>query len=154
MKILVAADGSDHGAVAADVAQRLFGAGAEYLLLCVTPMPAPLGWAAGWESAAPIGPPLGGAPGDDPLSTTALESLEHEAEQHAATVSARTDIERIEPIGDVGEPAQCILEVAHARCVDLIVIGFHQRSWLRRLLAPSVSRAVMRRSDTPVLVVR
>lgn len=154
MKILVAADESEHAVVAAGVAQRLFGGEAEYLLLNVAPMPAPIGWAAGWGSAAPMTAPLVVASAEDPLSTTSLESLEHVAEQHAATVSAHTVIERIEPIGEVGDPAKCILEAAQARDVDLIVIGFHQRSWLSRLLAPSVSRKVMHDSDIPVLVVR
>ena len=113
-----------------------------------------MGWASGWVAAAPMTAPLVGASAEDPLSTTSLEDLEHEAEEDAATVSARSVIERIEPIGDVGEPVKCILEAAHERDVDLIVIGFHQRSWLSRLLAPSVSRRVMRDSDIPVLVVR
>jgi len=153
MKILVAADESDHAIVASRVAQRLFGPEAEYVLLNVAPMPTPAGWAVAWGSAVPMAAPLAGASAEDPLSSTSLEHLEHEAAQHAATLSRRSVIERIEPIGEVGEPAKCILEAAHARGVDLIVIGFHQRSWLSRLVAPSVSRRVMRDSDIPVLVV-
>jgi nucleotide-binding universal stress UspA family protein len=53
------------------------------------------------------------------------KNLEHDAEVHAATESFQTAIERIEPVGDVGDPAQCILDEAHARHVDLIVIGYH-----------------------------
>ena len=154
MKILVAADGSDHGVAVADAAQRLFGADAEYVLLCVAPMPAAMGWATGWDAAASIGVPVVGSMTDDPLSGPSLEHLEHDAELHAATVSSQTAIERIEPVGDVGDPAQCILDAAHARHVDLIVIGYHQHSWLHRLLTPAVSSAVIRDSETPVLVVK
>ena len=153
MRILVAADASEHAAFAAGVAQRLFGAEAEYFVLSVAPMPAPMGWAAAWGTAAPMAAPLVAASAEDPLSTVSLETLEHDAARHAATVSERSLVERIEPIGEVGEPAKCILEAAQTRDVDLIVIGFHQRSWLSRLLAPSVSRRVMHDSEIPVLVV-
>lgn len=154
MRVLVAADKSEHAVVAADVARRLFGDEAEYLLLSVAPMPRPNGFAAGWGAGISMTTPLGAGWADGALSTTSLESLEGTAELHAAAVGDHAAVERIEPMGDVGEPATCILSAAQARDVDLIVVGWHHRSWWSRLLVPSVSRAVVRSSRIPVLVVR
>jgi nucleotide-binding universal stress UspA family protein len=52
-----------------------------------------------------------------------------------------------------GEPATEILGTAAAVASDVIVMGTHGRSGLQRLLLGSVAERVMRRSQTPVLVV-
>ena len=54
----------------------------------------------------------------------------------------------------VGVPARSILEYAHEKSVDLIVMGSHGRSGLARLLMGSVAEAVVRRADCPVLTVK
>lgn len=46
-----------------------------------------------------------------------------------------------------------ILEVARTRAADLIVMGTHGRTGLRRVLLGSVAEAVVRHATTPVLVV-
>jgi nucleotide-binding universal stress UspA family protein len=50
-----------------------------------------------------------------------------------------------------GVPAEAVLEVASQVGADLIVMGTHGRTGLRRLLAGSVAEAVLRRAPCPVL---
>lgn len=52
-----------------------------------------------------------------------------------------------------GQPTDEILHAAEAMGADLIVMGTHGRTGLRRFLLGSVAEAVVRRSATPVLVV-
>jgi nucleotide-binding universal stress UspA family protein len=53
-----------------------------------------------------------------------------------------------------GCPAETIVEVAAAEGVDLIVMGTHGRTGLRRLLMGSVAEAVIRMAPCPVLIYR
>lgn len=74
-----------------------------------------------------------------------------EAREIAERAAALTDGEvRTES----GDPAKVILDVAADIDADLIVIGTGDRSWLSRLLNPSVSEGVVQNATRPVLVVR
>jgi nucleotide-binding universal stress UspA family protein len=53
-----------------------------------------------------------------------------------------------------GEPAAVILAVAKQIGADLIVIGTHGRTGLRRLLMGSVAEQVVRKAPCPVLTVK
>jgi universal stress protein A len=53
-----------------------------------------------------------------------------------------------------GSAAEEIVSVANDRGVDLIVMGTHGRTGLRRVLMGSVAEAVMRHADCPVLTLR
>jgi nucleotide-binding universal stress UspA family protein len=53
-----------------------------------------------------------------------------------------------------GDPASIILTESRSRKADLIVIGTHGRSGVRRALLGSVAEQVIRESDRPVLTVR
>jgi nucleotide-binding universal stress UspA family protein len=53
-----------------------------------------------------------------------------------------------------GEVAQRILDIARESRADLIVMGTHGRTGLRRLLMGSVAEEVVRNADCPVLTVR
>ena len=53
-----------------------------------------------------------------------------------------------------GRPADTILGVATEVSADLIVMGTHGRSGLRRLLMGSVAEAVMREAPCPVVTVK
>jgi nucleotide-binding universal stress UspA family protein len=65
----------------------------------------------------------------------------------------RADIE-VEYLLSEEEPAQAILQVAANRRCDLIVMGSHGRTGLKRLLMGSIAEEVVRRAPCPVLVVR
>ena len=53
-----------------------------------------------------------------------------------------------------GEPALVILAVAQETGADLIVMGTHGRTGLRRLLMGSVAEQVVRKASCPVLTIR
>lgn len=53
----------------------------------------------------------------------------------------------------VGDPILAILRLARSRRTDLIVMGTHGRSGLKRALLGSVTEAVVRQSPVPVLAV-
>ena len=53
-----------------------------------------------------------------------------------------------------GDTVDCIVQEAHARQVDMIVMGYHPRGRLEETIIGSVSRSVLRRTDVPVLLVR
>jgi nucleotide-binding universal stress UspA family protein len=53
-----------------------------------------------------------------------------------------------------GDPAASIIQVAEETACDLIVLGTHGRTGLRRVLMGSVAEHVMRSAPCPVLVVK
>jgi universal stress protein A len=53
-----------------------------------------------------------------------------------------------------GEPARAIVDLATEENVDLIVMGTHGRTGLRRLLMGSIAEAVVRWAPCPVLTVK
>jgi nucleotide-binding universal stress UspA family protein len=53
-----------------------------------------------------------------------------------------------------GSPADAIVEMAKRQAGDLIVMGSHGRSGLRRLFLGSVAESVLRSAPMPVLIVR
>lgn len=54
----------------------------------------------------------------------------------------------------VGDPAGEVVRVAEDEGVDLIVMGTHGRTGLRRLLMGSVAEAVLRRAPCPVFTLK
>jgi nucleotide-binding universal stress UspA family protein len=58
-----------------------------------------------------------------------------------------------EYVVELGDPAERLLEIAHQRDADLIVVGSREHGFLERLLGRSVDEAVARRSDRDVLLV-
>jgi nucleotide-binding universal stress UspA family protein len=54
----------------------------------------------------------------------------------------------------VGPPAKEIMRVAHSVSADLVVVGTHGRTGVKRLLVGSVAEEIMRLAACPVLVMR
>lgn len=82
-------------------------------------------------------------------------------EQKQAELALRNAAQRLAAVGidvetDVvtGDPARRIAEVASARGADLVVVGSRGRGTLAEALLGSVSSAVLRQADRPVLVAR
>ena len=81
----------------------------------------------------------------DEFAETVLEDASQTAADHGVTV---------ETVTVRGEPERAIVAYADNEAFDLIVIGSHGREGAARILLGSVADKVVRRSPTPVLVVR
>jgi nucleotide-binding universal stress UspA family protein len=93
--------------------------------------------------------------GDEPvLLTRTLEDLRAEAEYWLDTLSKPTADIETEHMTAEGDPVAEILRVATEEQADLIVLGTHGRTGLRRLLMGSVAEKVIRRATCPVLAVK
>ena len=135
--ILVPTDGSDHARRAAEHAgllARRFDATVH--LLAVVDVQA---------AAGPFG--AGGVDSGfvDRLETTAEESLDA---VERAVGEAATRREVLE-----GEPGEVILDYARNQRVDLVAMGTHGRTGVRRYVAGSVTERVVQGTEAPVLVV-
>lgn len=142
-RILVPTDGSPVSEAAVDAAldfARVFGSDIVALGVAV-PEPA-------YQS-------LEGAMAYDPgLQIDVL--LEH-ARQHVDAVAARAQEAGVSCIPitcEALDAAEAIVDAARQRQCDLIVMGSHGRRGLSRLLAGSVTQAVLARAPVPVMVLR
>ena len=135
-KILVPLDGSKLAEAALDSAVDLAaGAPVTYILI-----------RAAEAHALPVADP-----------TDAQVKVVREAEEYLGAVRARLAERRITDVQTgvwYGPAAATIVEAAHARKVDLIVMSTHGRSGLGRLILGSVAEAVLRGTTVPVLIVR
>ena len=140
--VLVAVDDSPLDERIADTVATLFRSASEILTLHVTPtMPPVAPPAAFGVIAAPMPPDLG-------------QPLAEEAQQAAERTTERIGLRDVTPVGAVGDPVDGILEAADEHGAAIIVLGSRDRSWLSRLFDPSVSDAVRRRADRPILILR
>ncbi|MDW3221156.1 MAG: universal stress protein [Acidimicrobiales bacterium] len=146
MKILLAADDDAASYEAALIVSDWFPDDASVVALHVGAV-AP--------STAPATPAVIGGLGYPVVALPALRAeqgrIYREAREIAARAAATTDGAARTATGD---PATTIVEVAEEIGADLIVVGTGDRSWLSRLLNPSVSAGVLRDASCPVLVVR
>ena len=142
-------------------AQRLFGADAEYVALTIVAdpgaddqdgarraVPAPL-------ATPPIGsgPAIGLAPAIHDDGGRAVDVAQERAAAIAADHIERAQAHHVVPIGRTGDAGQTIVAVAHAHGADVIVMGTHDRGWLRRVFTTSVPDQVLDDARCPVLLV-
>ncbi|MDS0278533.1 universal stress protein [Halomicroarcula sp. S1AR25-4] len=83
---------------------------------------------------------------------TELEEKANEATGIVAAAAADHGIEVHEEVR-VGAPHEVIAGYADAKGIDLVVMGSHGRSGVRRALLGSVTERVLRSTHVPVLVV-
>lgn len=76
-----------------------------------------------------------------------LRKMEEEFQPTVKGVSASFAVE-------FGTPADRIIHYAKEYDVDLIVIGTHGRTGLKRIVMGSVAEAVVRRAECPVLAIK
>lgn len=147
--VLIAVDGTEHDRPIVAQALGLFGDTASYLLVNVSPDPAMVGAASvSFAAASWFSIPALSAFSDG------FDQRADIAEHIADEVVEATGLENAETIGEVGDPVTVLLEIADANDVDVIVVGASDRSWLSRLVDPSVEEALVGRAKRPVLVVR
>ncbi len=135
--ILVATDGSESAMPAIEEGFRLAKRCAAKLVLLAV---AEFNQEAEYEAFAP----------------TLLDTIQAEHERHLATLKERANREKIQCESKVvvmGEPYLAIVEEAEAQHADLIVMGSHGRTGLKRLLMGSVTSRVIGHAPCKVLVV-
>lgn len=94
--------------------------------------------------------------GPDGVRRPVREQLRSEAEAALEALTAPILERGLEATWrlEFGAPAATTLEVAEELGVDLIVMGTHGRTGIRRVLLGSVSEQVLRYAEVPVLTVR
>lgn len=145
MRVLLAVDDSDESLRVARTAHQMFRDHAKYWAVNVGPyqMNSPENQPLVWGVAYPL-----------VLSPEAEEAPFRRAEAAAKSVCNAAGLpDDAVPIGVVGDPAAQICRVAKEHAIDVIVIGARSGSWLRHLFEPSVTKAVVREAERPVLVV-
>jgi universal stress protein A len=94
---------------------------------------------------------LGGTAGVPPLpSEYDRDRLREELKRYQPEQIGITLEHRLE----YGEPEQVILQTAREVGADLIVLGTHGRTGLRRMLMGSVAEHIVRQAPCPVLTIR
>jgi len=160
--VLLAVDDNETSVAAARTALRLFGEDADYTVLNVADN-APVKWgedALEYGTVYPLAVPAGGVVGGVPLvvrstggndrTTDRVEA----AQQTAQELAHEVGIHEATAVGDTGDPAEAIIAAAKSQHADVVVVGSHERGWFKRLFSSSVSDAVIRESEIPVLVAR
>jgi nucleotide-binding universal stress UspA family protein len=143
MHVLIATDGSGLSIDAARRGTTLLGLPEKLTLLTViTEIPG--GDAGGFEGSV-FSPEEQGAAWDAELQESGAELTRTAAALTGADVAKRIEI---------GDVATTICRVAEGLSVDVIIVGSHGRSGLKRLFLGSVSEHVVRHAPCPVLVIR
>lgn len=89
-------------------------------------------------------------------SAEVLDALEESGQQAVDAVlgrADRADLRSVEASVLSGTPARAILDYAEARDINLLVMGTHGRSGLRRVFLGSLTEKIVRVADRPVLTV-
>jgi nucleotide-binding universal stress UspA family protein len=143
-RMVVAVDGSEQAALAAACVRRLAVAGARVTLVGVVELPRLLSAVSPVESASPA-------------VIEAIVAEQTTALQDALSRARATlgdSVATVEQRLASGYPAEEILRAATEDDSDLVVVGARGLGLLKRLLLGSVSEAVLRHADRPVLIVR
>lgn len=139
-RILIPTDGSDGTKPAVDMALNLAQVhDATLHVLCIVDQP---------TSVSGAGE---GFSGLDNL----LEQLEQRGEEATAAIAEQASESDVEAVTAVrrGNPHDDILAYANDNDIDVIVMGTHGRTGVKRALLGSVTEDVVRHSDIPVLTV-
>jgi len=147
MKVLIALDESPVSIRAAREAVRLFSvSAAEFLVINVATLPAPWVGAAGFGQVAPLAV--------DPQWLDEVEkSHSHDDEAELMALAADAGVPDADVMLRSGDAVTQICAAAEEQDVDVIVVGSHNKTALRRLFDPSIAAGVVRDTYRPVLVV-
>lgn len=162
--MLLAVDESEGSVRVARATRRMFGDDPTYLVVNVGQPELPFwgGDSLMWGTVYPLVVPLVPDEDEPPFVTAPLAARSTTEQAGVADIALLTaqeagdaaDLATATAIGASGDPATRIREIADRENVDVIVIGGHERGWMSRLLAPSVSKELLQDSHhRPVLVV-
>ncbi|MEO6571875.1 MAG: universal stress protein [Ilumatobacteraceae bacterium] len=147
-RVLIALDPTDAAQGAAQAAAALFGPDAEYLAITVEADPQFNGFVWGSVYGYPYPPVMPANPElVDP--SAALET----AEDDAARLASEAGVSDVTAVGAVGDPVEAICRAAVRHHADVIVAGWHERTWLHRMFDRSVSEELIKQAAVPVLIV-
>lgn len=142
MRVLIALDESAVSVRAAREAARLFAGGdTEFLVISVSRVPLMWAGAAGYGMVATL-----------PMDPAVLEAGQ-EAEEELSARAQAAGVDDAEAHTESGDPVDVICRAAEEHDVDVIVVGSHDKSALRRLVDPSVAVGVARATYRPVLII-
>lgn len=88
-----------------------------------------------------------------PLSSDELDAVSGMAVEDIIAAGRAAGVPDPAVVAEAGDPAERIVAAAQEHDVDVIVVGSHSRGLVSRLMSGSVSEAVARHADRPVLVV-
>ena len=146
--VLIAVDGTASDQTVIRKTLEVLGDRHQYVLVSVSDEPAMLG-------AVSLSYASASAFGVASLSSFAdgLGLDADAAEDIAESAAATAGLTGADAVGEVGDPATVLIEVAKDREAIVIAIGASERNWFSRLFDPSVEAAVVDRAPCPVLVV-
>ncbi|HEX5658601.1 MAG TPA: universal stress protein, partial [Polyangiales bacterium] len=81
-----------------------------------------------------------------------IEAAKQQKQGGLARALGELQLDESGVVSEDNDAARAILQEARARNADLVVVGLRRRSWLDRLLSPSVASAVVRGARRSVLV--
>jgi universal stress protein A len=148
-KIVYPTDFSTAAEVAFDTAQRLARDSQAVLLIVHVVDPATTPTAGPTAGMVPTPVAMGGVP----LSETQRKALDKAGDELEKVVPSDPSIHFEHRLIE-GDPGDQIPKLAEEEQADLIVMGTHGRSGLKRLLMGSVAESVVRRAKCPVLTLR
>ena len=146
--VMIAVDGTPSDRKVINKTLELLGDDHEFLVVSVSENPAMIGTTAmGYANASIFS--------SEHLTNFAggMDEQAEVAAQRALAAVSEAGIPDAETVGEVGDPATLLVKIAADRHVAVIAIGASERSWMSRLLDPSVEKAVIGRAACPVLVI-
>ena len=145
--MLIALDDSPVSARAARVAVGLFAGrpDTDFLVINVSRVPTVWGGGVSYGFVAPLMM--------DPRWLDAGPEQAADAERQLLDDATAAGVPHPEALVGRGDPVHEICAAAAAHEVDVIVVGSHDKSALRRLIDPSVAAGVVRDTYLPVMVV-
>ncbi len=146
--VLLALDRSSLASAAAEAAAAIFGPDATYLAINVAADPELDAFVWGRVYGYPY-PPVVPA---NPELVDPSEAVES-ARLAASRAASEAGLDDAVALGAVGDPADAIVRAAVDHRVDVIVVGWHDRSWLANLLEGSVTDQLFASTPVPLLVV-
>ncbi len=145
--MLIAVDGTDSDRSIIRQTLEVLGPDRDYVLVSVSNEPAMIGAASlAYATAAAF---------DTPELSRFADGIDDDADQvedAVKEVARQAGLDSAESIGEVGDPATVLIELAEERVASVIAIGASDRSWFSRLWDRSVEAAVVDRAPCPVLV--
>ncbi len=150
-RILVALDESDASAHAAEFVNSFFADREEYEILALNVASIPVPWVDAGIGYAGVYPYAYAGPYGPGTDADVITEVEVERGEETIEASGLTSDDAIV---EFGEPVSAICTAAVDHAVDLIVVGSHDKGFFKRVLAGSVSEALVRKAPKPVLVVR